>query len=366
MLRFTKNLKSTRLGVKRRAETDESSLARTKFANGPLFVWSSPNQQNKHWLVDENEKKYDGLESRYIEGKVGHQEVPIKDWLMPKPTRWQVEWSKYMTRKTEIESAAGYKVTSSRCKQINWDWEQETNCFLSRIGLPANLLTAEELQQILLKKSEQNRYFSENVLPVGAEFTSWYLNTFLSEIMPKLPEEGRAAIIKTLTGEKYLEYQLRHTGILDFGVDNKELEVVDVLNGLLGKLLFLDHENSGNSETETKAAQNGQIYAVKLLQTIVLSGSIQRDVLRDLWKISPTRAVELLNEVESGFQSRLVSQSSSTDIIRSFEVGIFDKNQVFLGSSFGESISQAECDAAIVALAEVYEIGEEGFSKFMI
>ena len=95
MLRFTKNLKSTRLGVKRRAETDESSLARTKFANGPLFVWSSPNQQNKHWLVDENEKKYDGLESRYIEGKVGHQEVPIKDWLMPKPTRWQVEWSKY-------------------------------------------------------------------------------------------------------------------------------------------------------------------------------------------------------------------------------------------------------------------------------
>ena len=123
-----------------------------------------------------------------------------------------------MTRKTEIESAAGYKVTSSRCKQINWDWEQETKCFLSRIGLPTNLLTAEELQQIMLKKSEQNRYFSENVLPVGAEFTSWYLNTFLSEIMPKLPEEGRKAIIKTLTGTKYLEYQLRHTGILDFGV----------------------------------------------------------------------------------------------------------------------------------------------------
>ena len=276
-----------------------------------------------------------------------------------------------MTRKTEIESAAGYKVTSSRCKQINWDWEQETKCFLSRIGLPTNLLTAEELQQIMLKKSEQNRYFSENVLPVGAEFTSWYLNTFLSEIMPKLPEEGRKAIIKTLTGTKYLEYQLRHTGILDFGVDNTVdvfgvNNVVDVLNGLLGKLLFLDHENSTNSETGTYTAQNGQIFAVKLLQTIVLSGSIQRDVLRDLWRISPTRAVELLNDAEPGFQSRLVSQSSSTDIIRSFEVGIFDKNQVFLGSSFGESISQAECDAAIVALAEVYEIGEEGVSKFMI
>ena len=279
-----------------------------------------------------------------------------------------------MTRKTEIESAAGYKVTSSRCKQINWDWEQETKCFLSRIGLPTNLLTAEELQQIMLKKSEQNRYFSENVLPVGAEFTSWYLNTFLSEIMPKLPEEGRKAIIKTLTGTKYLEYQLRHTGILDFGVDNTVdvfgvNNVVDVLNGLLGKLLFLDHENSENSETGTETAQNGQngqIFAVKLLQTIVLSGSIQRDVLRDLWRISPTRAVELLNEAEQGFQSRLISQSSSTDIIRSFEVGIFDKNQVFLGSSFGESISQAECDAAIVALAEVYEIGEEGVSKFMI
>jgi hypothetical protein len=274
-----------------------------------------------------------------------------------------------MTRKAEIESAAGYKVTSSRCKQINWDWEQETKCFLSRIGLPTNLLTAEELQQILLKKSDQNRYFSENVLPVGAEFTSWYLNTFLSEVMPKLPAEGRAAIIKTLTGEKYLEYQLRHTGILDFGVDESEVVVNDVLNGLLGKLLFLDHENSENSETKPETAQNsqnGQIYAVKLLQTIVLSGSIQRDVLRDLWKINPTRAVELLTEVEPGFQSRLISQSSSTDIIRSFEVGIFDKNQVFLGSSFGESISQAECDAAIVALAEVYEIGEERVSKFII
>jgi len=202
-----------------------------------------------------------------------------------------------------------------------------------------------------LNQAEQSKYFSENVLPVGADFSNWYLNTFVAEILPKVPEEGRIEIVKTLTNEKYLEYQLRHTGLLDFSL-NENIKMIDVLNGLLGIMLNVE--------------ENGQVYAVRILQMIVLSGSIQRDVMRDLWRIKPTRAMELLKDLEPDFQARLISQSSSTDIIRSFEVGIFDKNKQLLGSSFGESISQAECDAAVVALAEIYEIGEINMNQFFI
>lgn len=205
----SRTVSATRLGIRRRAETNETSLARKKYATGAPFVYPSPGLQNKHWEKSSNENNDKRQPARYRSEKIGHRENPIKDFLLPKPTRWQVEWTKYMKKKIAVERAAGEEAVP-RYDQVNWDWEQEITCFQHRLGMEGCISKNDFLDLLGHTGNVDNTAASR-----GREFCEFYLKSVLTEIMPKVPESGIIAMVDTILNRRYIEYQMTHTAFTE-------------------------------------------------------------------------------------------------------------------------------------------------------
>ena len=370
MIRPTPFHLSRRLALRNRAETHDSSLARSKYATGNHFVLPSPTQQNDKIFknLDEdssittnhNNKEF-SLAERYHKDKVGHQEIPMKDWMIAKPLRWQTEWVQYMKKKQALDCAAkeesSKKLESvkndginvgihSRAKTdlINFDWEKEVTAFNFRMGLTEE--SAFSVDELRLNLGSTKIWNSSE----GKNFITNYVQAITDICFGNLPTEGQNSVKETILENSYIKYQLEHTGLFDFfpNLDSDQEfndHIRKSLNFLISSLLKKDPSKKA---------------AVKFLQSILLPGLLQKDVLRDLWKLNPNQAKNYLESSREGkkIETRLIEQSSEdSEIIRVYQVGVYDaETKDFLASSFGETIWEAEWDACMVALGKILEV----------
>lgn len=384
MLRSTPSHLARRLALKNRAQTHDCSLARTKYATGNHYVFPSPNVEDQQAFATESYTQGNySLADRYLQEKEGHRENPIKDWLIPKPTRWQTEWAEYMKKKNLVEQAAiqnPQKVANPNynsqdkssekyverqkfynedvTQRVNFDYEMELKCFVSRMKLESLEFNQTDMDQICMRDG----YFSQESVESGRNFVDKYLKLIFQKALPKLPEnlvENR--LIPTILAENYLEYQLKHTGISDF-YPSLDLNEYQNSTASFNQEVFFNLINFINSQS-TKLA-------VQTTQTIVLSNILQRDLLRDLLQISPNEAKNLLQTaVNDKIEARLIQKSSSSEVIRVYHVGLYQqRSKKFVSSSFGETLQAAEGDAYLVGLSKVLDLegGMKRVSKLLL
>lgn len=393
MLKLSKPLKVRRLALKNRADSHDKSLARTKFATGQHYILPSPsNYDDKNFKNEIYENPQNSLAARYLSEKEGHRENPIKDWLLAKPTRWQSEWTEYMKLKNEVESAAesekmekmrtdglekdirNIKIDvfppkySRKENNVNFNFEKEIDCFAKRMQLPDKLLTKEAIKSITrITVTGQPIHPNDPRASSGKNFVLKYLQTFFKISFPNLPENLiKNNLIETALDNNYISYQIQHTGLNDFydsiNVNQKRSknlnveEVVELDVSSFYKMVDFLVSNSSNAE------------AIKFIQKIIISGILQKDVLRDLIKIKPNKAFEILKKVHKSkkecskstdIEPRLINKSSSSEIIRVYHIGLYDKeSKDYIASSFGESVQAAIADASLVGLGEYYGVEE--------
>lgn len=344
---ITKLQKSTREGVRRRAALSNTSLARTKFAISSHYIPPSPYLAHNKHLKDAIPEDSMEVDQNITAIKAGHREMAIKDHLLSKPNRWHYHWAKFMHNKEVIEKAAGFSDKIIRAEQVNWDWQIETNCFLNRLNLKPNILTVDEIHQIV-----GNAECHSKEATVGREFLTSYLKMIIQNAYPKLPDSGKDAILETILDPKYIRYQLQHTGLLDFQLEPETLgKIENILNKFIYKILTKDCVES----------------AAKLIQILLVSGLVQRDIIRDLWKLEPENALFLfeseMKELNVELEPRIINKSAGSEIMQVFQVGFYDKNtKEFLIDGFGESVNHGMWDAAILGLNELYDI-KDGVGK---
>ncbi|XP_049838813.1 39S ribosomal protein L44, mitochondrial [Schistocerca gregaria] len=181
----------------------------------------------------------------------------------------------------------------------------------------------------------------------GMKFMKNYIEIYLRESLPKLPEEGVVAICKFLMADSMLASISKLIGtedlILSAEFPVEESTLVQVFCAVVGALL----KSSGSEKTGL------------FVRDFVVAQLAGRDV-SDIW--SPEQPLLTLENIleqqgRAAPEPRLIGVAGPNTILAAYRVAVYSDRQ-FLGAGFGESVDTAVEQAALDALKRLFSVTE--------
>lgn len=265
------------------------------------------------------------------------------DDLRERATRWKHLWLLMMKRKAEIE---GEEPPVPRSDQVNWNYDAELQAFSHRLQIkpPADVLQTAFIEPVHSTETETN---NQQLVAAGDKFMLDFLNIYIKEVFPGLPNACREACIGYLTSEDAIGDIAHNLGFTDL-VQAPEFPCPPAsLKRCFTAVLAAIIEGPG-----------GKLESAKFIQDFVVTKLVDKDIVHDIWRPQNPMGIlsaELAKRGRPLPDVRLLKRSGVTSVNPVYFVGIFcDKELV--SESGGETIIKAEMDAAKLALKKLYGV----------
>ncbi|XP_003485752.1 39S ribosomal protein L44, mitochondrial [Bombus impatiens] len=184
---------------------------------------------------------------------------------------------------------------------------------------------------------------NEEYIKKGREITSAVVKKYLNKSLPRLPEIGIMALHDYLLSQEILATAALHIGTKDIILTSEHpvsqetlAQTFTALVGALAESVNIDHTSA-------------------FVRDFLIVGLASKD-LTEIW--CPTKPFEMLNDVistekKTPIEARLIGQTGRNTLLAAYHIGIY-ANKEYLGSGFGQTISEAREVAAINILAQMY------------
>ncbi|XP_059478621.1 large ribosomal subunit protein mL44 [Neocloeon triangulifer] len=288
-------------------------------------------------------------EARYVQIFSVQQQRYLKRWLAP-------TLKAMYKRKERHEYLYGPIPIPKRSAFLEWNFGSEVFAFGKRLGeqFDDNLLRQAFTQADYLHKiSEEQKNLglenpdsvlvssNEELAREGRELISQYVFGFLRHTLKKLPEEGVRSIHDKLLGDEMLAHISKNLGTKDI-------------------ILTAEHEPSEGTYSKVFCAI---VAALSRSSTADRTGGFIRDfVLAQLAENSlaefyiPEKPWATLEALCPGVEARLANAEGHGTIMAAYRVAVFNKDKLFLGEGFGETVKVAKNLASVDALNKMFEI----------
>ncbi|XP_037947029.1 39S ribosomal protein L44, mitochondrial [Teleopsis dalmanni] len=244
---------------------------------------------------------------------------------------------------------------------VEWNYRAELYAFTKRLNenIDISLLQTAFTQKSYIHK-EANRQrdlgIEETDIQIndnlklsehGENIAKAYISTYLQYSLPKVPEEGRNAILKYLTSIETLAYIALHLGMKDLLLDTEYPPTSEALSRSLLAVIGALQESSGSERS------------FLFVRDFICTHLNQRDLL-EIWHIQD--AWNLLKDTCKlqnipNPEPRLIGDCGKNTVLATYNVGIY-ANKKMIGKGFGEDASTAIEIAAIDSLRNLFSINE--------
>ncbi|XP_076362788.1 mitochondrial ribosomal protein L44 [Tachypleus tridentatus] len=274
--------------------------------------------------------------------------------------RWVAPTLKIMKHRRK---KAGPEPLRHRSVWLNWNYTAELFAFSSRLNeqLRDETLRTALIHPSYLEQEEKQRQdlgvpsqdvslkleHNGNLVASGEILMSTYIKQYLSQVYPKVPEEGICAIWEYLASVDVLSHVATHIGLSDIilcaDFPPEKITLAKSLKAIIGAIEL----------------DQGKEKAEYFIQDFVIT-QLSDKYLFDLWDIPNPMAVLqniLEKEGKDPAEPRLLWQAGSNTILAFYYVGIYS-NKNFLGKAPGETLTVAEEMAARDALSRIFGLTE--------
>lgn len=204
-----------------------------------------------------------------------------------------------------------------------------------------------KLEQLGIEDPKLTLTDNQELSKEGFKFIKDYVDLYLRESLPKLPEEGILALRKFLMADSMLASVSKNIGteelILSAEFPVEESTLVQVFCAIVGALL----KSSGSEKTGL------------FVRDFVVAQLAGRDVT-DIW--SPEQPLLTLENIlkqqgKAAPEPRLIGMAGPNTILAAYRVAVYSDRQ-YLGAGFGETIDTAVEQAALDALKRLFCVRE--------
>ncbi|XP_076661113.1 mitochondrial ribosomal protein L44 [Halictus rubicundus] len=268
--------------------------------------------------------------------------------------RWVYPTQKIITaRKRKLPAQPEPK----RSHFIEWNREAELYAFNQRLS--ENFKT-DKLNQAFIHKSyifleekkqeemgvsnpEIKILHNEDLIEIGKEITSKVVINYLSKSFPRVPASGIMTFHDYLMSEEILAKASSHIGTKDIILSGEHPVTQETLANTFLALVAALAES-----TDIK-------HAGVFVRDFLITGLATKD-LTEIW--CPSEPFEMLNSIiykekNTLVEPRIIGQAGKNTIESAYQIAIYTNKQ-FLGSGFGQNITEAKNVAAMNALCKIF------------
>ncbi|KAM4771459.1 large ribosomal subunit protein mL44 [Rhinophrynus dorsalis] len=293
-----------------------------------------------------------GLRSLAVPGLRWTQIRGKKRWLRP--------YLRLLERQQKLD---GPPKPVPRSQQPNFDYHAEILAFSQRLNesfsiqllktafVNSSYLELEEIrrQQLGLTKemAALNLQDNKELCHQGSEFSVSYLRKSLEQAFPNMPSAGISSMVDYLTGQEVVCHIARNLAVEDLTLSSEcplsPETIQKTFFAMIGALL----QSSGPER------------AGLFIRDFLITQLIGKDLF-DMWPVSDPMSLlveELSQRNIAPPEPRITRQSGTSTVLPVYFVGLYC-NEKLIAEGPGESVSEAEEEAARVALRKMFGFTE--------
>ncbi|XP_068157530.1 large ribosomal subunit protein mL44 [Drosophila tropicalis] len=282
------------------------------------------------------------------QSQTGKTRRQIKRWVAPT-----------LRELAHRQQKKGPRIAEPRSGYVEWNYRSELYSFGKRLSENFELPV---LQQAFTdpsyahKEEERQRKFGieEEDLKIahnaylaekGGHLVAAYVEAYLKQSLPKIPEEGLEALANYLLSTETLANVSRHLGSTDLIYSSEYPPSDEILANSLKAVIGALSDSSGVER------------AFVFIRDFICTQLNQKDLL-EIW--TPVEPFKLLKDAcqqrqWSEPEPRLQGDCGKNTVLAAYQVGIYSNRQM-LGKGFGETVQTAKEMAAIDALQTLFDL----------